>query len=190
MKRLQQYLAALWQFNRLIPVLLTVLLLVDVLVYAWIGYRVEPVLEERERTYIELQARARKARQVEASTLDPQQAFRQGQVDLKKFLERVPERKELSSLVGEIFTFARQSGLAIKAINYAPEKVKGQSLLEYALSFTVAGEYDQLKEFIHLVEQSGRLVAIDQLNLDTGTRDEGSVRLSIQMSTYFRTGEA
>lgn len=190
MKRLQKQLSSLWQFNRLFPVLLAVFLLIDLLVYVWLGYHVEPVLEQKERTYIELQSRARKARQVEAAALNPQQAFRQGQLDLKKFLERVPERKELSSLIGEIFSFARQAGLSIKAIGYTPDNLKEQNLLEYSLSFTVAGEYGQIKKFIHLVEQTSRLVSIDKLNLGSGPKDEGSVKLSIQMSTYFRLGEA
>ncbi|TYO98738.1 type IV pilus assembly protein PilO [Geothermobacter ehrlichii] len=184
------FVSSLWRLNRWIPVLLALLLVADLGSYLYLARVINPGLYARERTFIELQQRARQARRTELAARNPRQVFRKGQKDLEQFLARVPGQDELSALVGDLFAMARKAGLDIKAVDYRPKPLPEQGLIEYALSFSVAGEYGQVKRFIYLIEKSERLVVVDQLNLDRGRKDEGTVRLSIRMTTYFRRGEA
>ncbi|PNU20806.1 hypothetical protein C2E25_05320 [Geothermobacter hydrogeniphilus] len=186
MKQILARLRAIWCFNRLWPLLVLALLVLDLLLYGFINLRVSPDLERKERTFIELQARARRAQKLSVANQSPRQAFLKARRDLEKFKQRIPGRDGLSALVGEIYGFARDTGLDIKAINYQPKKSKGHDLLEYPLTFSISGEYRQVKEFISLIEQSPRLIAIDNLSLDSDGKDAGSVKLSIRMTTYFR----
>ncbi|RMF47943.1 MAG: hypothetical protein D6751_01435 [Deltaproteobacteria bacterium] len=181
---------ALWRLNRWVPLLLLLLGLANLALWLYIDRNLAPELAMRERQFIELQDRVRQARRVETASHSPREAFSQGQKDLRRFLDRVPDRKRLSDLIGELYTIARQAGLNIRAVNYQPRLLPEQGLVEYGLSFTVAGDYRQVKEFIHLIEKSDRMVVVDQLNLDRGSREEGAVRLGIRMTTYFRRGAA
>jgi len=190
MKQLMLKIQAIWRFNRLWPILLASLLALDLSLYVYLNTGVAPRLEQEERSFIELQARARQAQQVNASAKSPREAFRKAQADLERFNQRIPDRADLSALVGDIYGFAMETGLDIKAIRYQPKKSKGRELLEYPLTFAVSGDYRQVKEFIYQIEQSPRLIAIDKLSLDYGNRDEGNVKLSISMTTYFRLEEA
>lgn len=181
---------SIWHFNRLWPLVLVGLFFVDLLLFGYVNYRVAPGLAQKERHFIELQSRARKAQEVNAATESPREAFRQAQQDLEKFNRRIPDRNGLSALVGEIFSIASRVGLDIRAIKYSPEKVKGRKLLEYPLTFAISGEYEQVKKFIHQVEQSPRLIAIDKISLRRDSQDEGRVKLSVSMITYFRLESA
>ena len=58
--------------------------------------------------------------------------------------------------------------------------------MQLDLKFNVAGDYDQIKRFIHSLEQSTRLIAIKQVGLQSAN-DEG-VNLRLNLETYFRTG--
>lgn len=76
------FLLTLWRLNRWVPVLLVLLLLANLGFYVYLDRIVSPRLEARERTFIELQQRARQARRMELTSRNPQQAFRKGQRDL------------------------------------------------------------------------------------------------------------
>ncbi len=179
---------AAWRLNRTFPVLIGVLLLANIAVFAFISFRVSPALEEMERRYIARQATLRQGRQGEAQS--PVAIYRRGQSDLQKFRAMLPEKTDFTALIGEIYALAGAEGLSIERISYAPKEIPEEGLQRYALSFSVHGEYAQIKRFIFAIEQSKRVLAVENIALAGGQPTRPGVDLQLQLVTYFRTGQS
>jgi len=49
---------------------------------------------------------------------------------------------------------ADESGLELGQVSYKNDREKDRELLRYTLTFTVAGAYRDIKQFVHALEQS------------------------------------
>ena len=141
--------------------------------------------EKLERQYISQQSEVRKAEQGGRSAESPLVVYARGNRDLQTFRQAIPTKKELTGLIGEIFSLASTSGLKIDRISYKPERLKDVRLLQYGLSFNVSGTYNQVKKFAHIIEQSSRLLTIDDMSLNTGQQGK-DVDLKLNLTTFFR----
>ena len=58
------------------------------------------------------------------------------------------------------------------------------------MSFTLEGRYRDIKQFVHLLEQSPRLISIGQIGLQGVGKEaaDTNVRLQLTLETYFRGG--
>lgn len=180
-------LLAAWRLNRTVPLLIAALLLLNMAAYAVLAYLEAPRIDTLERRYIERQALVREARQAGAAIATPQRTFLRGRQDLEVFREAIPPRSAFTDLIGEVFSLASEAGLAIDRIGYDPEEDTGRNLLRYGLQFTVTGRYGELKRFVYALEQSERLIAIEELTLRSGEAQGGEVALAVRLSTYFTT---
>lgn len=180
-----------WRLNRRIPVLIGGLILLNIAAYSIMSYVVLPRINALERRYIDRQAQVREARltgQSSASAGSPREIYRRGEEDLEKFRGAIPSRTEFTALIGEIYSLAEKAGLSIDRIGYDPKEVEGRGLLRYALNFSVSGDYGQIKRFVYSLEQSDRLIAIEEISLSGGGKSaEGEVNLRVRLSTYFKT---
>ena len=96
--------------------------------------------------------------------------------------------KQFADFVGELFYLADQAQLEIKQISYQPEVDEETEFLYYGLSFSVQGTYQQLKQFIHLLESAQRIMIIDKIAM-SGKRDKSDraqVELQINLTTLFQ----
>ena len=182
-------LSAAWQMDKKYPVVLIVLLLLNVGTFAGLKYYISPQVEHLEKNFIERQAQIRQSRATGRVTQEPQDDLWAARDNLQIFWQAIPSRAEFTVLIGDLFTLAEEAGLEINQISYDPEPIKGRNLLRYGLVFSVAGNYGQVKHFVHSIEQAERLVAIEDLSL-SGSEDQGmeQVRLSLRLSTLFKTG--
>jgi len=57
------------------------------------------------------------------------------------------------------------------------------------VTMDLAGSYADIRDFIHDIEASPEFVVIDDVGLMESVQNGGSVRLTLQLSTYFRTTE-
>jgi len=51
----------------------------------------------------------------------------------------------------------------------------------------LAGSYADIRDFIHEIESSPEFVVIDDVALAEGVQNDPVLRLTLQLSTYFRT---
>jgi hypothetical protein len=51
----------------------------------------------------------------------------------------------------------------------------------------LAGSYMDVRNFIHEIESSPEFVVIDSVGLTQGSQNDDPLRLTLQLSTYFRT---
>ena len=92
-------------------------------------------------------------------------------------------------------TFARLAQLAAKSSldferrRYEPVVERGSNLTRLKVSMELMGNYADVRDFIHEIESSPEFVVIDEINLAEGSQGDSMLRLTLQLSTYFRTGE-
>ena len=93
-------------------------------------------------------------------------------------------------------TFARLAQLAAKSRldferrKYEPVVERGSNLTRLKVTMDLAGSYADIRDFIHEIESSPEFVVIDDVGLmQEGVQNGDSVRLTLQLSTYFRTTE-
>lgn len=118
----------------------------------------------------------------------PVSAVEQMEKDLLAFSALIPDKKNFADFIGELFLWANQSQLEIKQVNYQPEIDEETEYLNYGLSFSVQGDYAQLKKFIHLLEASKRILIIDKIAMAGRRTDDNStsVNLQINLTTFFQ----
>ena len=90
-------------------------------------------------------------------------------------------------------TFARLAQLAAKSRleferrKYEPVVERGSNLTRLKVTMDLAGSYSDVRDFIHEIEASPEFVVIDDVTLSEGAASGDALRLSVQLSTYFRT---
>ena len=92
-------------------------------------------------------------------------------------------------------TFARLAQLAAKSRldferrKYEPVVERGSNLTRLKVTMDLAGSYADIRDFIHEIEASPEFVVIDDVGLTEGVQSGEALRLTLQLSTYFRTTE-
>jgi len=182
-------LQAIWRINRKLPVILMVLIVGNLLFFLFLTQYLEPEISLLERRFISQQSEVREAEQGGRSAESPLVIYARGIKDLQAFRKAIPSKSDLTGLVGEVFNLAESSGLVIDRISYDPNQMEELALLQYGLNFVVSGNYNQIKKFTHKIEQSKRILSIDQMKLNQGTKEK-DIRLSLELTTYFKADEA
>ena len=98
-------------------------------------------------------------------------------------LSGIPAQKDMPLLVKELVQMARRLNLAVDTINYDIPRRESGELAMLSFSFPVEGSYSNIKRFIYDVETSGRLIGIQDLNLES---DKGKVKLQMKLMIYVR----
>jgi type IV pilus assembly protein PilO len=123
----------------------------------------------------------------------PVSAAEQLEKNLHRFNQLIPATTDFSAFLGELFDWSQQAGLEIHQINFQPEVEKESGFLRYGLSFSVAGNYAQVKQFVHLLENARRILLVEQIALSgssTTSKGNPSVALRIKLATYFQEGSS
>lgn len=183
-----ELLAQLWRAHRAQLIALGVLLLANVVLYLWLSQSLAPTVSAVEDRYIKRQAEVRQILRNKGDLANsPEQRFVLASQDISEFREEIPEYQEFTELIEELLVLSNRAGLNITQVNYKPKTVEETRLLRYNFSFSVNGTYKQVKQFVHLLEQSRRLLVITQIGWQ-GT-EGGNVGLRLNMETYFRPAE-
>lgn len=181
---------AIWEQSRSWLFVVAALLLLVVALFVYHAQSVAPETEQLQRRLGSLQEQLRNREAKLAESDIPVSAVEQMEEDLLKFSEMIPPKQKFADFVGDLFHWADQSGLDIRQISYQPKIDSDSKYLNYGLSFSVQGEYRQLKKFIHLLENSKRILIIDKIGL-AGKRSKdksAKVSLKINLTTFFQEG--
>jgi Tfp pilus assembly protein PilO len=113
------------------------------------------------------------------------------QGNLEKVNVALPDRPDAPALMNFVQAAAMQSGLLVKGIDYAGNTkplsevdyavdelqaaaVQGLTLQSYLVSMSLAGSYGNFKNFLSMIERSGRLIAIESIDLQSKNNKEES----------------
>lgn len=184
-------LKAVWEQSRIWFYFIIMLLLFSVSLYFYqsqfVGSETERLLQRRLSLQGQLQERQAKL----AESGVPVSAVEQLESELQRFAGLIPPKLEFSNFVGDLFSWASQCKLEIRQVNYQPEIDEDRAYLTYGVSFSVEGSYQQLKKFIHLLENSSRILIIDTITLAGRQKKDANdnVALQIRLTTFFREGK-
>lgn len=180
--------AAIWEQSRGWLYVITTLILLSVALFIYQTQFVSVETEQLQRRLETLQEQLRnRTAKLEESGV-PVTAVEQMEGELRKFSALIPEKQKFADFIGELFHWADQAELDIRQISYQPKIDKETTFLNYGLSFSVQGTYEQLKKFIHLLENSQRILIIDKIAL-TGKRNKdksATVDLQINLTALFK----
>jgi len=84
---------------------------------------------------------------------------------------------------------AARSRLELERRTYEPVIERGSNLTRLQVDMDLAGSYANIRDFIHAIESSPEFVVIDDVGLTEGVQSDDALRLTLQLSTYFRTTE-
>ncbi len=170
--------------HRVPLVVVGVLLLANLILAMAVRQYLVPTVNEREQQLIRRQSELRGGR-----GNSPVQQFIQGEKDLVTFREKIPPHREFTGLIVELQELADDAGLDLTQVSYRHQEDDGQNLLSYQIGFSVTGQYPDVKQFIHALEQSRRLVIIQQINLQGAEEEDiAGVRLQLSLQTFFQAG--
>lgn len=157
------------------------------LVYAGQAQALRNRLAARET---ELSTREARAAQLGALVIDARE--NQSRLD-ELFASRLStERQRFTRAVAEIKELAAESGLDPTQISYPGEEIAEYGLIKRYVSFTVAGSYSGLRQFVDRLEQSRSFVTLEQVSLNAEDT-EGLLQITLRLSTLFgreRSGPA
>lgn len=178
------FLRQLWGGHRVLLSIAGFLLLANLVLGLVLKLYLVPTVNGRERLLIQRQEDLRGG-----GGDSPAELFARGEKDLATFREKIPPHQEFTKLILELQGLADEASLDLDRIAYDHEQAKNSDLLRYTLTFTLEGNYNNLKQFIHALEQLPRLVIINEIGLQgAGRSSDTDVRLQLSLETFFRTG--
>ena len=182
---------AVWEQNRSRIIIIMVLLLLITAIFIGQKWVSEPNLLQLRAEQSRLQQHVRKRQAEFANSGVPVSVAAQIEKNLQQFDHLIPAQTDFSDFIGEIFEWAEQADLKIHQISYQPEHEKKTDFLRYGLSFSVQGDYSQIKKFIYFLENSQRILLVKKIAL-RGTpnpkENQHEVNLRIDLATYFQGG--
>jgi Tfp pilus assembly protein PilO len=181
------FLRQLWSGHRGWVIVTGLLLVMNLLLGLTLNYYLVPTVTTREQQLLQRQAEVRGGNESNAS---PAQLLADGERDLATFRDKIPPHREFTGLIVELERLADEAGLELSQVSYKNERVKDSDLLRYTLTFTIAGRYRDIKQFVHALEQSPRLLILRQIGLQGVDQDnfETDVSLKLSLETFFRPG--
>lgn len=188
MAKQTSFIQAAWEQSRARIIILVLLVAAVIAAFAGQQLVVEPHLQALSAKQFQLQQYVRQ-RQVEfANSGIPVSTAEQLEKNLNRFTALVPPKEQFSLFLGELFDWSNQTDLDINQISYQPEIDEETGFLRYGLNFSVNGSYARVKKFIHLLENSERILMIDTISLSggSGKKKDGEVSLNIALTTYFQ----
>jgi len=87
---------------------------------------------------------------------------------------------------GRVQRLAQENRLEYQRSRYEPVEERGSTLTQLKVNVVLTGTYNNLRSFIHAIESAPQFVVIENISLAEGS-NEGSLRLAMDLSTYYRS---
>ena len=89
--------------------------------------------------------------------------------------------------MGFIFT-CRERKVAFERSSAAPEAVRDSQLERLKVTYSLSGDYDDIRRFIYDIETGADFIVIDNVLLAEGSDSKAPLALTLELSTYYRVG--
>ncbi len=181
----------IWREKRFLLAILGVLLLGNAVFFFTYRVQYESRLKDLEDRRQQSEAHLTQARSHRLAAERRVAVYRHAQRDVKDIYDKQwgTEQQRLTALIGEVKRLAVASNLVPTSITYSrlaiPQERKGSTPTEeMGITFTVKGDYQQVRRLINLLELSRQFVIIDQVSLSAP--DTQSLTLTLRLKTLFR----
>jgi Type II secretion system (T2SS), protein M subtype b len=181
----------IWREKRILLAILGALLIANAIFF--FTYRVQyqsrlKALDDRRQ---KSEARLTQARSHRLTAERRVTVYRRVQSDVKDIYDKQwgTERQRLTQLISEVKRLAVASNMIPTTTSYSRAAVarprKGSTPAEeMGITFTVRGDYQQVRRLINLLELSRQFVIIDQIGLSSP--DTQNLTLNLHLKTLFR----
>jgi Tfp pilus assembly protein PilO len=88
---------------------------------------------------------------------------------------------------GRMRRLAEQSHLSYDRGKYEPVTERGSNLTKFKAGIELEGSWADIRMFIHAIETAPEFVVIDNLQLSEAGQGSTTLRVIVELSTYFRT---
>jgi len=191
----------IWREKKVWLIVLGLMLAADLFVF--VTYRVQFKARIDDVNARKVQADAQLAKE-RAAHLNADEAFagyRKVQTDLDSLYNNkwATQTERLTPWINEIKKMAVASQLVPRVLSFAhtedkdaataSTKVKGIGTIAATISYSVEGNYQQVRRLINLLELSDQFVIIDSLTV-TATGDTNILNLTLRLKTLFREPRA
>lgn len=92
-------------------------------------------------------------------------------------------RAILSSLLDRL---AADAGLVIERQSSAADQERGSRLSRLSTTMVLAGEYEDVRGFLHVLETAPEFVLVEEVVLGRGNESDTGLELTLGVSTYYR----
>lgn len=176
----------IWKEKRWLLAILGALLLANLLFFVTYRVRFQQRVDAFDARLDQTRELLVQARASRASTEKELGVYRQIVTTVDRVYDEwwgTPEDR-LAPLLLELRALARRSGLIPRAISYDQgQQTKEGDTSSLAISFGVAGTYDQIRRLINMLELSDQFVIVDEITLGQGGK---GLHLNIRLRTLFR----
>ena len=181
----------MWREKRVLLATLGVLLAANTIFFFTYRLQYEQRLKDLDDRRDQAEARLTQEKNARVSAERRLAAYRTISKDVQEIYTRqwATEGQRLTALISEVKRLAVASELIPKSISYAraaPQQQKGvrTNAEIVTISFSVQGNYQQVRRLINLLELSRQFIIIDQIGL--GTAQDQGLTLNLQLKTLFR----
>lgn len=87
---------------------------------------------------------------------------------------------------GRVQRLAQEYRLEYQGSRYEPQEERGSTLTKLKVNVELTGSYNSMRSFIHAIETAPQFVVIENISL-AESNSEGSLRLAMDLSTYYRS---
>jgi hypothetical protein len=95
------------------------------------------------------------------------------------------ERERLTRTLAEFRTLATRAGLQPQSVSYPEEELAQFGLVKKSIVFNVDGDYNSLRQLIHLLELSPTFLSIEEVHLAGSDKTGARLQIALQMATLF-----
>lgn len=120
---------------------------------------------------------------------DSSTLYKRGVDDLKTLSERIPTKRQFPQLLSEIMELASSNSVTVGTMNYKPEQVKEDNLLEYSVTLSVTGKYSAIKSFLGDMLLKKEMLVIEEPSFANSDPFEEAVSLNLKMTIYLQNKE-
>ncbi len=102
---------------------------------------------------------------------------------LNEFKKKLPPASSFPNSIDELNRIFSKHGLSMGQLLFKASKTENLALSKYSTSFTVTGNYMDLKSLLADLQNHSRLFCIEKLSF--AKKSKGQVDMAISLATYF-----
>jgi len=95
------------------------------------------------------------------------------------------ESLRLTKVLAEVKELARRAGLDPSTISYPEQQLDDYGLVKKSFVFGVEGSYEELRQFINLLELSPTFLTLEQVTVSDGGVRSAGLRINLRLAAFF-----
>ncbi len=185
----------IWREKRVLLTILGVLLFANTIFFFTYRVRYETRLHALDVRLQDAEDHLQRARHARIAAEQQLASYDKVRTDLQTLYNQrwATESQRFTALVNEIKRLAAESHLT-QPRSYSFSRTEEREMLKaggiptstVVITFTVQGNYQQIRRLINLLELSNQFVIIDAINLATGGGSDANLTLNLRLKTLFR----